>query len=277
MSLLTVEGLCSGYGSVLICNGIDLEIGAGEVVAVLGRNGVGKTTLLKTILGLVPLASGSVVLGGRDVSGWRPDRIARAGMGYVPQGRQLFGNLSVRDNLRVGSIARTGRMEEPSEDILGYFPVLRDRMRQSAGTLSGGEQQMLAIARVLLARPRLLVCDEPSEGIQPSIIEELGRALRRAIEDLGMAVLLVEQNIRLAGSLARRGYVIEGGTVVREGPIEEITSDESVSRHVAFSRMGTAGMTDPPADSPRGQTGSGGTTHAAKGDTSSGRQTRHGR
>jgi branched-chain amino acid transport system ATP-binding protein len=240
MTLLVVDRLRSGYGSVVICQGLDLEVEPGEVVAVLGRNGVGKSTMLKTILGLVPLMSGSVTLDGIDVSGWRPNRIARAGVGYVPQGRQLFGDLTVRDNLRVGSIARTGRMEEPDDDLLSYFPVLRERMRQSAGTLSGGEQQMLAIARVLQARPKLLICDEPSEGIQPSIIEELGRVLQAATDHLGTAILLVEQNIRLAGSLARRGYVIEGGTVVHEGLIDEITSDESLSRHVAFSRMALA-------------------------------------
>jgi urea transport system ATP-binding protein len=238
MSLLSVRQLRSGYGSVVICHGIDLDVEPGEVVAVLGRNGVGKSTLLKTILGLVPLQSGSVTFDGREISRWRPDRIARLGVGYVPQGRQLFGNLSVRDNLRIGSIARSGRMEEPSDDILAYFPVLRDRMRQSAGTLSGGEQQMLAMARVLLARPKLLICDEPSEGIQPSIIDELGKVLLAATRDLGTAILLVEQNIRLAESLGTRGYVVEGGRVVHEGQVDEITSEESISRHVAFSRMG---------------------------------------
>ncbi len=237
MSLLKAEHVRSGYGTVMICNDAHLEVDPGEAVVVLGRNGVGKSTLLKTILGLVPLKSGSVTFEGQDVSYWRPDRIARAGVGYVPQGRLLFGDLSVRDNLRIGSIARTGKMEEPSEDILGYFPVLRDRMRQSAGTLSGGEQQMVAVARVLMARPKLLVCDEPSEGIQPSIIDELGRILRAASAELGTAILLVEQNIHLAKSLASRGYVIDGGAVVKEGTIDEITSDESLGRHIAFSEM----------------------------------------
>jgi ABC-type branched-subunit amino acid transport system ATPase component len=240
MSLLKVEQLRSGYGGTMICSNVDLEIEPGEVVAVLGRNGVGKSTILKTILGLVPLKSGSVSFDGQDISGWSSNRVARAGIGYVPQGRQLFGNLSVRDNLRIGSIARSGRMEEPTDEVLGYFPVLRDRLDQSAETLSGGEQQMVAVARVLLARPRLLVCDEPSEGIQPSIIEELGVVLGTAARDLGAAILLVEQNIRLAKAVATRGYVIEGGTVVRQGPIDEITSEESLSRHVAFSRMGQA-------------------------------------
>ena len=244
MSLLKVERLRSGYGGVMICSDVDMEVEPGEVVAILGRNGVGKSTLLKTILGLVSLKSGSVTFDGKDISGWRPDRVARAGIGYVPQGRQLFGNLSVRDNLRIGSIARSGKMEEPSDEILGYFPVLRERMDQSAETLSGGEQQMVAVARVLLARPRLLVCDEPSEGIQPSIIDELGVVLGTAARELGAAILLVEQNIRLAKAVATRGYVIEGGTVVRQGLIDEITSEASLSRHVAFSQIGKAEDTE---------------------------------
>jgi urea transport system ATP-binding protein len=248
MSLLKVEQLRSGYGGTMICSDVDMEIEPGEVVAVLGRNGVGKSTILKTIVGLVPLKSGSVSFDGQDISGWSSNRVARAGIGYVPQGRQLFGNLSVRDNLRIGSIARSGRMEEPTDEVLGYFPVLRDRLDQSADTLSGGEQQMVAVARVLLARPRLLVCDEPSEGIQPSIIDELGVVLGTAARDLGASILLVEQNIRLAKAVATRGYVIEGGTVVRQGLIDEITSEESLSRHVAFSRMSKAAKKTDEAD-----------------------------
>jgi ABC-type branched-subunit amino acid transport system ATPase component len=247
MSLLEIEHLRSGYGGDVICDDISLAVEPQEIVCVLGRNGVGKTTLLKTIVGLVALQGGSVRFGGNDLGRLTPDRIARLGIGYVPQGRQLFGHLSVRDNLRLGSVARNGRLEDPPDSIFEYFPVLRERLSQSAETLSGGEQQMVAVARVLLAQPKLLLCDEPSEGLQPSIIEDLAKVLKAAAADLGAAILLVEQNIRLAGSLASRGYVIEGGHVVQSGPISVITSDDLLHRHVAFSRMSRAA---PPARSP---------------------------
>jgi len=240
VSLLRVQHLQSGYHGDVICDDITLAVEPNEIVCVLGRNGVGKTTLLRTILGAVPLKSGTVEFDGHDIGRLSPDRIAHLGIGYIPQGRQLFGKLSVRDNLRLGSVARSGRLDEPTDAILDYFPVLRERLGQSAVTLSGGEQQMVAIARVLLAQPKLLLCDEPSEGLQPSIIEDVARVLRAAAADLGTAILLVEQNIRLATSLASRGYVIEGGSVVQAGPIEEITSEDLLHRHVAFSRMQTA-------------------------------------
>lgn len=237
MSLLTVEGLSSGYRGDLICSDVSIEIAANEVVCVLGRNGVGKTTLLRTILGLVPRSAGSVTFDGHDLGRLPPDRIARLGIGYVAQGRQLFGALSVRDNLRLGTVAKTGRLAEPTERILDYFPVLRERLAQRAGTLSGGEQQMVAIARALLSQPTLLLCDEPSEGLQPSIITDVGRVLRAAAQDLGMSILLVEQNIKLASSVASRGYVLEGGRIVADGPIEHIASDDLLDRYVAFSTM----------------------------------------
>lgn len=237
MSLLQVLNLGSGYRKEAICNDISLAVEAQEVVCILGRNGVGKTTLLKTILGLVALQTGSVHFDGHDISRLPTDRIARLGMAYVPQGRQLFGRLTVRDNLRLGSIARSGRMEEPLESVLQYFPVLRERLGQTSGTLSGGEQQMAAIARALLARPKLILCDEPSEGLQPSIIDELAVVLRTIASELGVAILLVEQNIKLAKALADRGYVVESGRVVQSGSIDAITSEDLLHRHVAFSKM----------------------------------------
>ncbi|TAK01176.1 MAG: ABC transporter ATP-binding protein [Chloroflexota bacterium] len=235
--MLSIQGLGSGYGGDVICHDISLVVEPREIVCVLGRNGVGKTTLLRTILGKVALQAGSIEFDGRDIGHLASDKIAHRGIGYVPQGRQLFGKLSVRDNLRLGSVARAGRLEEPDEAILDYFPVLRERLGQTAETLSGGEQQMVAIARVLQAKPKLLLCDEPSEGLQPSIIDDVGRVLRAVAKDLGAAILLVEQNIRLAKSTASRGYVIEGGTVVSAGSIDEITSEEMLHQHVAFSRM----------------------------------------
>lgn len=240
MTLLQVRDLRSGYRGDVICDGISLAVERNEIVCVLGRNGVGKTTLLRSILGLVSLHSGSLQFEARDIGRLAPDQVARLGIGYVPQGRQLFGKLTVRDNLRLGAVARTGRLEEPTAEILDYFPVLRERLGQSAETLSGGEQQMVAIARVLMARPRLLLCDEPSEGLQPSIVDDVATVLRAAARDLGAAVLLVEQNIRLATAVASRGYVIEGGRVVGEGKIGEITSDDLLNRHVAFSRLDAA-------------------------------------
>lgn len=246
MTLLAVGNLRSGYQGDVICDDVNLEVAPNEIVCILGRNGVGKTTLLKTIFGLVPLQSGTVSFDGRDITRMSPDRIAHLGIGYVPQGRQLFGRLSVRDNLRLGSVARNGRLEGPTDAILDYFPVLRDRLAQTAETLSGGEQQMVAIARVLVGRPKLLLCDEPSEGLQPSIIDDVARVLRAAAADLGTAILLVEQNIRLAQGLATRGYVIDRGQVVESGSIEKITSDEVLHKHVAFSRL----RSDPVHDEP---------------------------
>jgi len=237
MSLLEVEGLRSGYRGDVICSDVSLAVDANETVCLLGRNGVGKTTLLKTLLGLVPLQAGSVRFNGRDISRLRTDRIAALGVGYVPQGRRLFGRLTVRDNLRLGALPRSGRLEEPDPKILEYFPRVRERLSQKAGTLSGGEQQMVAIARVLVGRPSLILCDEPSEGLQPSIIDDVGRVLLAAARDLGAAVLVVEQNIHLATTVASRGYILEGGRVVQEGDIGEITSEAALNRHVAFSRM----------------------------------------
>lgn len=239
MSLLIVNRVSSGYRGDLICRDVDITVEANEVVCILGRNGVGKTTLLKTILGIVRRQSGEITLDGIEIGRLGPNRIARSGIGYVPQGRRLFGHLTVRDNLRLGSVGALGHLAMPADDVMDLFPILRERLDQRASTLSGGEQQMVAIARALAARPRLLLCDEPTEGLQPSMVSHVEHSLRTAAIELGSAILLVEQNIRLAAALASRGYVLETGRVVEAGPVEQITADEVVERRIAFSRIRT--------------------------------------
>lgn len=237
---LVLEGVSSGYRGDVICRDVDLAVGANEVVCILGRNGVGKTTLLKTILGIVRRQAGSITWDGVEIGRLGPNLIARSGIGYVPQGRRLFGSLTVRDNLRLGSVAGSGRLAMPFDDVMDLFPILRERLDQRASTLSGGEQQMVAIARALAARPRLLLCDEPTEGLQPSMVNHVERSLRIASTELGSAILLVEQNIRVAGELASRGYILETGRVVESGSVEQITTDEVLERRIAFSRIRTA-------------------------------------
>jgi len=199
--MLSVSGLDVAYGESQVLWAVDLEVGAGELVCLMGRNGVGKTTLLKTAMGLLPARRGRVRFDGADVTGWSPDRRARAGIGYVPQGREIFPHLTVEENLRMALLGcgRTVSLAEP----LALFPALRPLLGRKGGVLSGGEQQMLAIGRALLTRPKLLMLDEPTEGIQPSIILEIEDALRRIKRELGLAVLLVMVLIPSLGVAAK--------------------------------------------------------------------------
>ncbi len=224
--LLRVEGLEAGYGSARVLQGISLSVGAGEVVGLLGRNGMGKTTALKSVLGLVRVFRGSVRFRGRELTRRPAHAIPRLGVGYVPQGRRVFPELSVRENLLLGLRGREGeRAGRPEaapewERVLGLFPALRERLHQRAGTLSGGEQQMLAIARALLGRPKLLLLDEPTEGLMPSLVgrtEEL--LLELKAQDLGL--LVAEQRLETALRVCDRLYVLEKGQVVWEGAAEE--------------------------------------------------------
>jgi len=228
--MLRVERLDAAYGGSQVLWGVDLHVDAGEVVCLMGRNGVGKTTLLKTVMGLLPARAGRVVFDGTDVTRWSADRRARAGIGYVPQGREIFPHLSVLENLRIAQLGsgRGGGMD----DVLELFPALGRLRARKGGVLSGGEQQMLAIARALLTRPKLLILDEPTEGIQPSIILEIEEAIRRIKMELGLAVLLVEQYLEFAERLAD-GYVIMAkGAVVAAGATRELRP-EQVKQHLA--------------------------------------------
>ena len=213
--MFALEGLRAGYGLLPVLHGIDLSVAAGEVVAILGRNGAGKTTLLRTIAGAQPMAAGRISLDGRDLSRFAPFRRARAGIAHVPQGRGIFGRLTVGENLDVGGRAAAGRAAPGSlEAILSDFPVLAGRLGQVAGTLSGGQQQMLAIARALCGAPKLLLLDEPAEGIQPNIVHQIADLIPSLARTRAMGVLLVEQNLDLVRRAASRCLVMEKGRIV---------------------------------------------------------------
>jgi branched-chain amino acid transport system ATP-binding protein len=221
--MLEVEDVHTYYGDSHVLHGVSLEVRAGEAVALLGRNGVGKTTLIRTVAGFTPPRTGRVRFDGRETHRLPAYRIARAGLGLVPQGRRIFAPLSVTENLMIG--ARGGPWT--AARIQEIFPRLRERATQGGGTLSGGEQQMLAIGRALMTNPRLLVLDEPSEGLAPLIVREIGRVLER-LKDAGLAILLVEQNVSLALRVADRVYVMSKGQIVYHGASSGL--DEDVKR-----------------------------------------------
>ena len=225
---LRVEALEAGYGKAQVLFGVDLEVVENELVALLGANGAGKTTLLRTISGLVRPWSGRVLLEGQDLRGLSPAKRARMGLGHVPEGRQLFPLMTVEENLRLGAaFLAPGREREGYERVYGLFPRLAERRRQLAGTLSGGEQQMLAIGRALMGFPKILLVDEPSLGLSPRLAEEVLLALK-AVAGEGVGVLLVEQNVALTLDVAERGYVLEHGKVVLEGPASALAQDPRV-------------------------------------------------
>ena len=222
---LRVRGLRAGYGRLEVLHGVELEVPEGELVAVIGANGAGKTTVLRAVSGLLPVTSGTVHLAGRDVTGLGPERLAAQGLAHVPENRLVFPTLTVADNLVLGAYTRR-RMPAAERDAdrrraLELFPRLADRLEQAAGTLSGGEQQMLAIARGLMARPRVLVLDEPSVGLAPRLVTEIFTALG-ALRDDGLTLLLVEQNARAAFVVADRAYVMDRGLVVMDGRPAEL-------------------------------------------------------
>jgi branched-chain amino acid transport system ATP-binding protein len=228
MSLLQLSEVEARYGPVKALHGVSLQVGEGELVAVLGANGAGKTTTLRAVSGTVR-RSGEVIFDGRKLPR-RPDAAARAGIAHVPEGRGTFSELSVWENLRLGAYTRRGRVKDDAQRVYKYFPRLEDRKGQQAGTLSGGEQQMLALGRALMARPKLLLLDEPSLGLAPLLVSEIFARLAKIKHDEGMAVLVVEQNANLALAHAARAYVLEVGQVVVAGSSDELRANESVRR-----------------------------------------------
>jgi len=240
--MLELHGVHAGYGRIEVLHGIDLRVGAGEITTIIGANGAGKSTLLKAISGVVGLSSGSIELDGEQISGLGVERIVSRGLVQIPEGRQLFGPLSVEENLELGAYSRR-RGGKPFSEKLGrvftLFPRLEERLQQQAGTLSGGEQQMLAVGRALMAEPRLLLLDEPSMGLAPIVVKDIFTSLRKLNEE-GLTMVLVEQDARIALSLADRGLVMERGRVVLEDAAKTLLDDPEV-QSIYFGQRGGRG------------------------------------
>src|SRR5712675_702856 len=229
--MLEVRDLDAFYGEFQALRGVAFDLGEGHIRTLLGANGAGKTTVLRALCGMVR-TNGEIRFDGRAIAGWATEDIVRLGIAHVPEGRGTFLRVSVEENLQLGAITRGDKpgIAADIEQVYAHFPRLRERRRQQAGTLSGGEQQMLAVGRALMLRPRLMLLDEPSFGLAPLIVEELFEILRRLNRDLGVAMLIVEQNAALALDLADHAYLLETGHIVMSGPAQEIGKDEAVRR-----------------------------------------------
>jgi branched-chain amino acid transport system ATP-binding protein len=226
--LLEIRGLRVAYGGIIAVKGIDLDVGAGELVCLIGANGAGKTTTLKALAALLPPAGGSIRLEGEDTAGLAPHQLARRGLALVPEGRGIFARLTVLENLEIGAYRREDlQVAQDLERVFALIPRLAERLRQTAGTLSGGEQQMLAIGRALMSRPKLLLLDEPSMGLAPALVQKVFEIVLKAAAE-GVTILLVEQNAKLALKLAKRAYVMESGSIVLSGPGSALLADPRV-------------------------------------------------
>ena len=229
--MLRLEGVSAGYGRAPVLSGVNVEVRRGDLVCLVGANGAGKSTTLKTISGLLRPSAGRILFEDREIQGWKPQDILRAGIAHCPEGRRVFPHLTVRENLEMGAYVREDAKAVATDldRVLAHFPVLGERRRQAAGTLSGGEQQMLAIGRALMARPRLVMFDEPSLGLAPTVVETTFKAIGEIQKD-GTTVFMVEQNAYMALRMATRAYVMETGRITREGPARELLDDEHVKR-----------------------------------------------
>jgi branched-chain amino acid transport system ATP-binding protein len=226
---LTLSNAQAGYGAIEVLKSISLEVGAGEIVTIIGANGAGKTTTLMCLSGINRLRAGSITFNGREIHKLPPHEIVKLGLSQSPEGRKIFPRLTVLENLQLGAVTRRDQkgIRQDFDRVYSLFPILRDRAKQQGGTLSGGEQQMLAVGRALMSRPKMLLLDEPSLGLAPLLVAKIFEAIRQLNRE-GMAVLLVEQNARMALKLAHRGYVLETGKIVINGPADQLLNDQRV-------------------------------------------------
>jgi branched-chain amino acid transport system ATP-binding protein len=229
---LDVAGLRTGYGDSPILQGIDLTVRPREIVAVIGRNGVGKSTMMRCLIGQLRVWAGAISFNGNNISALPAEQRAKLGFGYIPQGREVFSRMTVEENLRVGEMIGSRREKKLYEMVYEFFPILAERREQKAGTMSGGQQQQLAIGRALIGNPDLLLLDEPSEGIQPSIIEEIARVMQTINKDLGTTILFVEQNLDMIMAMTQRCYVMDKGRIVAELPSQALADRDVVKRHL---------------------------------------------
>jgi urea ABC transporter ATP-binding protein UrtE len=226
--MLKVKKLQASYGGSLVLQGVDLEVPQGHIVALMGRNGVGKTTLLKSMMGLVPSHDGQILLDGKDIIGLPPYQISNLGISYVPQGKGIFQSFSVFENLRLGVVKYNRKGRTIPQEVFEYFPILEKRKAQRAGSFSGGEQQMLAIARALVSNPKILLLDEPTEGIQPLIVEEIGRILVKINKEKGVTIFIVEQNVDLILEIAHECFFMEKGRITDHCEKDHLLKDDSL-------------------------------------------------
>ena len=234
MPVLSTSEIVAGYTTANVLRGVSIHVDRSEIVAVVGRNGVGKTTLMRSLIGLLPLREGHITFNDIDISAESADKRARRGIAYAPQGRGIFPQLTVQENLRMGSFINDAQPKPNFELVLGYFPFLKDRLRQRGGTLSGGQQAMLAIARALVCEPEVLLLDEPSDGVQPSIVEEIGEFLVDLSRTRSVSVLLVEQNIGLMQAVAHRAYAMDKGLVTSELSGDDLKDEIILASHVVI-------------------------------------------
>lgn len=233
MTILELDSVTAAYNTTPILRDVDLSVDRGEIVGVMGKNGVGKTTLMETIIGLLEPTHGTITYAGQEITDISADKCARAGMGYIPQGRDVFPQLSVEQNIQMGETINANSSVTLYDQIYDYFPILQERADQQAGTLSGGQQQMLAIARALVSNPDLLLLDEPSEGIQPSIVDQISSDMQSINAELGTTILFVEQNLGVIRELADRCYAMERGEIVDEFGEATLSEEDGIMEYLA--------------------------------------------